>query len=316
MLTTITNTTAVIYICCIRTTIVLYNPEHICTVVTYAIKMIDKVGNVTTVNVVLDELGHDYGEQTETWSADYSEVTLKRVCSRDESHVLNETLTTTYVETKAPKCEETGTGTYTGTPTKDGLTSVTKDVVVDATGHDWGTPVYTWQNNDSEVYAKAICNNDNSHIIEETATVTHDIIKPATCEEDGSQGNVARFTKDVFEDQSKDATVINKLGHDLKETITVQPTLGGVEAVKKYDCQRESLSGMITEPSGTPSLPSSILPSLPISSGVTSNVTSISVPSSNTIWYFKITFSIMSLRLIGMVTPRRNVREMVVTIVK
>lgn len=206
---------------------------------TYAIKMIDKVGNVTTVNVVLDELGHDYGEQTETWSADYSEVTLKRVCSRDESHVLNETLTTTYVETKAPKCEETGTGTYTGTPTKDGLTSVTKDVVVDATGHDWGIPVYTWQNNDSEVYAKAICNNDNSHIIEETATVTHDIIKPATCEEDGSQGNVARFTKDVFEDQSKDATVINKLGHDLKETITVQPTLGGVEAVKKYDCQRD-----------------------------------------------------------------------------
>lgn len=206
---------------------------------TYAIKMIDKVGNVTTVNVVLDELGHDYGEQTETWSADYSEVTLKRVCSRDESHVLNETLTTTYVETKAPKCEETGTGTYTGTPTKDGLTAVTKDVVVDATGHDWGTPVYTWQNNDSEVYAKAICNNDNSHIIEETATVTHDIIKPATCEEDGSQGNVARFTKDVFEDQSKDATVINKLGHDLKETITVQPTLGGVEAVKKYDCQRD-----------------------------------------------------------------------------
>lgn len=206
---------------------------------TYAIKMIDKVGNVTTVNVVLDELGHDYGEQTATWSDDYSKVTLKRVCSRDESHVLSETLTTTYVEIKAPKCEETGTGTYTGTPTKDGLTAVTKDVVVDATGHDWGTPVYTWKNNDSEVYAKAICNNDNSHIIEETATVTHDIIKPATCEEDGSQGNVARFAKDVFEDQSKDATVINKLGHDLKETITVQPTLGGVEAVKKYDCQRD-----------------------------------------------------------------------------
>lgn len=206
---------------------------------TYAIKMIDKVGNVTTVNVVLDELGHDYSEQTETWSDDYSEVTLKRVCSRDASHVLSEILTTTYVETKAPKCEETGTGTYTGTPTKDGLTAVTKDVVVDATGHDWGTPVYTWQNNDSEVYAKATCNNDTSHIIEETATVTHDIIKPATCEEDGSQGSVARFTKDVFEDQSKDATVINKLGHDLKETITVQPTLGGVEAVKKYDCQRD-----------------------------------------------------------------------------
>ena len=83
-----------------------------------------------TKTEVLSSLGHQWGEPTYELNGD-SEMTAKRVCLRDSSHIEEETVTGAY-EVVTPATEEaTGLGRYTFTFTNTAFTTKTHDVVLD-----------------------------------------------------------------------------------------------------------------------------------------------------------------------------------------
>ena len=91
-----------------------------------------------TKDIVLKALGHDWAATTYEWKAVEGgyECTAKRVCNRDASHVETETIKATYAVVTEPKCLTDGTGRYTATFTVDWVKTQTKDIVLNALGHD------------------------------------------------------------------------------------------------------------------------------------------------------------------------------------
>jgi len=86
-------------------------------------------------------LGHNYGTPSYDWNIENSQVSATVICSRDESHVLNEIKYIDFTVSKEPTCEETGLYIYTNIDEfyYEYFTKQTYEVVVEALGH---TTVY------------------------------------------------------------------------------------------------------------------------------------------------------------------------------
>lgn len=194
--------------------------------------------------LVIPALGHDYVDPIYTWASDNSSVTAKAVCRHDSSHVITETVKTTYKETKAPTCEETGEGVYTAAFTNKRFTAQTKTVSIPATGHDYADPTYTWTSDNSSVTAKAICKHDSSHVETETVKTTYKVTKEATCEEAGEGVYTAAFTNKRFTTQTKTVS-IPTLGHDYAEP-TYTWASDNCSVTAKAVCKHDS-SHVVTE---------------------------------------------------------------------
>ncbi len=159
-------------------------------------------------------IGHKWGEPTYTWSEDNSEVTAKRTCENDPDHVETETGNTTSEVTTPASCTEKGKTTYTATFSNDAFSTQTKTVEnVPATGHKWGSASYTWSEDNSEVTAKRICENDASHVETETASTTSEVTTPATCTEKGKTTYTAEFANSAFSTQTRTVEDIPATGH-------------------------------------------------------------------------------------------------------
>lgn len=77
------------------------------------------------------------------------------------------------------------------------------DVVIPATGHNFGTPTYVW--NDGECTASKVCTNDDSFVVIETVPGEYVKDTDATCEENEKGHLVATFKNEGFEAQSTEA---------------------------------------------------------------------------------------------------------------
>lgn len=127
-----------------------------------------------------------------------------------------------FVEAKAATCEEPGNieyfvrddGTYF--VEKDGVKVPVdaEDVVVPATGHDYAAPTYTWNTDYSKCTAKMVCNNDATHVVEETVDTEKTVITEPTYEEKGLAKFTATFTNKNFETQTKDDVVLPAKVHE------------------------------------------------------------------------------------------------------
>jgi len=163
-----------------------------------------------TKTVDVEALGHDWGTPTYAWTEDHSGCTAKSVCKRDDSHVLTENGTVTSAVTTPATCEGEGVKTYTATfknETVEGLFETqTKTEPIEATGHDWGKPAYTWSEDLKTVVAVVICKNNPAHIIVETATVTSQTTDP-TCEAAGKTVYTAVFENEELETQTKEVEI-------------------------------------------------------------------------------------------------------------
>ena len=181
---------------------------------------------------------HNWGEVVYEWSADHTSCTATRVCQDNESHKETETKDSVYAVTKEAKCEEDGSGRYTVTFDNEAFGTTHFDITLEQTGHDWGTPTYTWADDLSTCYAKRVCLNDENHFEDETAFSTVVEITPATCETDGVGTYTATFTNTAFETQIIDGVV--KGGHDyvLQEFIWDE-TPGNFTAIARYVCSRD-----------------------------------------------------------------------------
>ncbi len=134
--------------------------------------------------------GHDWGKPTWKWAEDYSSATAAFVCQNDESHTETVNATITSKTTEAT-CEEAGKTVFTATVTFDSKTFTdTKEVTIEAIGHDWGEPTWTWAEDFSTATAAFVCANDETHVKTLTTTVTsevvgHEKVYTATVELDG-----------------------------------------------------------------------------------------------------------------------------------
>lgn len=200
----------------------------------------------------IDAIGHSYGEPTYTWSSDGKSCVAKRICNNNPSHIDSENAKITSSVKIEPDCTTKGTTTYTATFENEAFEGQTKDVVdinalghdydsvvvdptclsngytshtcsrcidnyvsnmVPATGHDYGTPTYTWGDDGKTCTAKVICNNDNSHIIVENAVITSAVKTEATCTVKGTTTYTATFSNELFTTQTKDVQDIPAKGH-------------------------------------------------------------------------------------------------------
>lgn len=178
----------------------------------------------TLINI--DALGHQWGIPEFTWSNDNALVTARRMCARDASHVETETVSTTFEVTREATCTEKGQTTYTSDPFSNQAFAMQTRIMtdIDALGHEWGEPEYTWADDNSTVTASRICARDSSHIETETVNVTAKVTNPATCTEMGQTTYTASFASSAFSMQTKLLTNIPAVEHVVVKDPAVAPT--------------------------------------------------------------------------------------------
>ena len=162
-------------------------------------------------------LDHDWDEPSYTWTAvtDGYMCVASGKCKNCDADV-SDIATVTYAVKKAPTCLNAGTGTYTATfSAAYGFPAQTKDVLLPAIGHTWGTATYTWTQTEtgSTCTAKRVCKNDAAHVESETVTGDYSVITEPTCLAAGLGRYQVSFKADWAKDASKDVS-IPALGHD------------------------------------------------------------------------------------------------------
>ena len=178
----------------------------------------------TRTEADLAPLGHDWGEPTYTWAEDMSSVTATRVCANDEGHVETETAAVTAEVTKEPGCEEAGETTYTAAFENEAFAAQSRtEADLAPLGHAWGEVSYDWAEDFSSVTATRSCANDPAHVESETAAVSAEVSRPATCEEMGATTYTAAFENAAFAAQSRTETDIAALGHSWEKATHTAP---------------------------------------------------------------------------------------------
>ena len=162
-------------------------------------------------------LDHDWDEPSYTWTAvtDGYMCVASGKCKNCDADV-SDIATVTYAVKKAPTCLNAGTGTYTATfSAAYGFPAQTKDVLLPAIGHTWGTATYTWTQtgNGYTCTAKRVCKNDAAHVENETVTAAYTVVTEPTCLAAGLGRYQVSFKADWAKDASKDVS-IPALGHD------------------------------------------------------------------------------------------------------
>ena len=141
---------------------------------------------------IIPKTGHDWNNPTYDWAADHTSVTATRTCKNDPAHVETDTASARSEVTKAATCTETGVRTWTSAAFSNTAFAVqTTTVAIPATGHDWGTPVWTWTGNDEDGYTKVTaeftCKNDTTHVeTVETTEIPEPVRVEPTATEPGS----------------------------------------------------------------------------------------------------------------------------------
>ncbi len=156
----------------------------------------------TRTEANIDALGHAWSEVSYVWAEDNCSVTATRTCANDPEHVETETVNTTSEVTKPATCEAKGETTYTavfGNPAFETQTKAVEDI--DALGHDFGEPVWTWAEDYSSATATFTCSHDETH------TYSFDCPVESEEQEDGSVIHTARvlFNGIVYEDTVTEA---------------------------------------------------------------------------------------------------------------
>lgn len=103
--------------------------------------------------------------------------------------------------------------------------------------HDWGEPVYTWNEDNSSVSAKRICKTDSTHVEEETVGVTESVLQEPTCLQKGEKRLTSKpFINPAFSIQTKDI-VLDYGPHTFGKWIPTQEPTEEQEGIQGHkDC--------------------------------------------------------------------------------
>ena len=179
---------------------------------------------VLIAQTTIPALGHDYGTPTYTWSVDGKSCSAKAVCSRNSSHTDTENADISSTLTTDATCESNGKAKYTAVFTNSRFTTQTKDVVIAALGHNYGTPTYEWAEDGSACSATAVCQHNENHVANENAAISSEVTIAPTCEAEGTTTYTATFENESFTTQTKDVVDIAALGHTEVVDVAVPQT--------------------------------------------------------------------------------------------
>ena len=176
----------------------------------YTVTFTNEAFESQSKTIVLEAIGHNWGEPTYVWSEDNSTCTATKVCANDSTHVEEEVATATISNITAT-CTEDGTSTYTATFKKEGFAAQVKEnVPYKALGHDYQFVEFVWEGFFA-AKAKFVCSHDESHVELHDAQVADLLVTPATCEEEGLRTWTATYGD---HSETKEQT-IEALGHSL-----------------------------------------------------------------------------------------------------
>ncbi len=181
---------------------------------TYTASFTEDWAETQTLDVVdIEATGHDWSV-TYSWSEDGSSCTATHVCANDASHNVTATATITSATKTAATCTEKGTTTYTATFDADWAETQTLDVQdIDATGHTYGDPEFTWDEEACTATATFSCTVDGC---DGATTVTADVTSVTTdanCTEDGKTVYTAVVTFNETEYTDTYEVTIPATGH-------------------------------------------------------------------------------------------------------
>ena len=159
----------------------------------------DTAKNVILTVPVAPALEHSYGAPSYEWSGD--QCTAVRICSRDASHIITETVTASFVQDTPATCTAPETGHYNAVFSVDPLfeaqsTAANSVQGANALGHDYSAPVYEW--NGDRCTAVRICSRDASHKEIETAAGHYVKDADASCERGETGHYIATFINTAF----------------------------------------------------------------------------------------------------------------------
>lgn len=172
-------------------------------------------GNTIIPQEVIPALGHYWGEATYVWSEDNTSVTATHVCDRDTSHVESETATVSSYITTAATCETMGQTTYKAVFTNATFEMQKKTLTnIQALGHSWDIPTYTWSENNDSVTAMRVCRRNASHVETESVNTAAEVTLLATCTANGQTTYTSTsFENAAFAVQSRTVSNIAATGH-------------------------------------------------------------------------------------------------------
>ena len=203
-----------------------------------------------TKEVVLNSLGHAFGEVTYTWEKAGNDQYCKASCSctrADCKHTVEEQVKAS-VETTEPTCTEPGKHVYTAVFTNTLLGSDTLEEELQPKGHTWSTVTYSWSADKASCTASRTCLTDSNHVQTETAASTRKVTKPASCLESGLTEYTVTFEEPDFGQKSETVTV-DKLPHEMSYTAPVEPTCTEDGTYGYYTCG--SCGGIFKDEEGT-----------------------------------------------------------------
>jgi hypothetical protein len=173
-------------------------------------------------------------------------VTATRTCQAHAEVVETETVAATSEVTKPATCTEEGEITYTAVFTNPAFATQTKTESIEALGHDFGEPVWTWAEDYSSATATFTCSHDATH------TYSFDCPVESEVQEDCSVVHTARvlFNGKVYEDTVTEAAPgINVTSTDSSDGILLTwNEVSGAVGYNVYDAATGKLLGTATEP--------------------------------------------------------------------
>ena len=168
--------------------------------------------------VQIPALGHDWRGPYWAWPTN-AQADARFMCRNNSLHTEHVFATATPEVITQATCETNGQVVYTAVIEFEGNTYTGKNpITIPMTGHRWGEAEYTWADDNSEVTAVRICQNDNSHRLTRTVQTTSEQTKAPTCTEKGETTYTAVFNNG-FATQTKTVADIDPTGHDYGDPV-------------------------------------------------------------------------------------------------
>ena len=79
--------------------------------------------------------------------------------------------------------------------------------VIEATGHKYGEPTYTWNSDYSKCTAKMVCENDSNHVVEETVNSQYVVLTEPGIRSEGEGKYTATFVNEAFNKQEQNIVI-------------------------------------------------------------------------------------------------------------
>ena len=119
----------------------------------------------------------------------------------------------------------------------DGEKATQEELIIPATGHDWGEAEWIWNEDGTAAAVRFTCKNDGTHIEEPAVDMTHRTT-PAGCTRAGETVYTAKatFENGLYTDSR--TTVLDALGHEVTHVAALAPTETEAGHTEHWVCTR------------------------------------------------------------------------------